>query len=172
MNYFECCAVCGCKIFHFGGKCIDCGSNRKTTPQERKQSQLPYRITIPSYKSKKPIEYYKNISQNQYNDTQHWKEIFVEQELSLNPLFDKSKYEHSCLKQKERDERIKYRNDHPEEIIPQSQPQPNTPKCPTCNSTNIKKISSLSRAAHGYAFGLFSKTARSQFCCQNCGYKW
>ena len=50
--------------------------------------------------------------------------------------------------------------------------QPNVPRCPTCNSTNIKKISSLNRVAHGYAFGLFSKTARSQFCCQNCGYKW
>ena len=58
------------------------------------------------------------------------------------------------------------------ETQPQTKSHPNTPKCPTCNSTNIKKISSLSRAAHGYAFGLFSKTARSQFECKNCGYKW
>ena len=54
----------------------------------------------------------------------------------------------------------------------QHQPQPNIPRCPTCGSTNIKMISSLNRAVHGYAFGLFSKTARSQFCCQNCSYKW
>lgn len=46
------------------------------------------------------------------------------------------------------------------------------PTCPTCGSTNIQKISGISRAAHGYMFGLFSKTAKSQFCCKNCGYKW
>lgn len=50
--------------------------------------------------------------------------------------------------------------------------QSNVPRCPTCGSTKIKRISALNRAAHGYAFGLFSKTARSQFCCQNCNYKW
>ena len=48
----------------------------------------------------------------------------------------------------------------------------NLPTCPTCGSTNIQKISGLNRAAHGYMFGLFSKTAKSQFCCKNCGYKW
>ena len=36
----------------------------------------------------------------------------------------------------------------------------NKPKCPTCNSTNISSISKVSGAL---AFGLFSKTARSQF---------
>ena len=45
-------------------------------------------------------------------------------------------------------------------------------KCPTCGSTNVHKISGVKKALHGYAFGLFSKTARSQFECNNCGYKW
>ena len=48
----------------------------------------------------------------------------------------------------------------------------NVPKCPTCGSTNIKKISDLSRGAHALMFGIFSNTARSQFECQNCHYKW
>lgn len=48
----------------------------------------------------------------------------------------------------------------------------NLPKCPTCSSTNIEKISSLDKAAGAVMFGLFSKTARSQFKCKNCGYKW
>ena len=48
----------------------------------------------------------------------------------------------------------------------------NKPKCPTCSSTNIKKISALSKVAGASMFGLFSKTARSQFQCNNCGYKW
>lgn len=49
---------------------------------------------------------------------------------------------------------------------------PNIPKCPTCSSANIEKISSFDKAAGAVMFGLFSKTARSQFKCKNCGYKW
>lgn len=47
-----------------------------------------------------------------------------------------------------------------------------TPKCPLCQSPNIKQISVAKRAAHGYAFGLFSNTARSQWECLNCGHKF
>lgn len=46
------------------------------------------------------------------------------------------------------------------------------PKCPTCGSTNIEKISTTSKVVGASLFGLFSKTARSQFKCKNCGYKW
>ena len=42
----------------------------------------------------------------------------------------------------------------------------NIPKCPTCGSTNIKKISASSKVFGAAMFGLFSKTARSQFECQ------
>ena len=44
--------------------------------------------------------------------------------------------------------------------------------CPTCNSTNIKRISAASKAVGVGLFGIFSKTARSQFECKDCGYKW
>lgn len=48
----------------------------------------------------------------------------------------------------------------------------NIPKCPTCQSIKVEKISTTSRVVHGAAFGILSKTARSQFKCRNCGYKW
>ena len=48
----------------------------------------------------------------------------------------------------------------------------NTPKCPTCGSTNIEKISLTKKAVGAFGFGLFSKTAKSQFHCKDCGYKW
>ena len=67
----------------------------------------------------------------------------------------------------------KYDKEHPDEDNSYVKPDPlHLPTCPTCGSTNIQKISGLNRAAHGYMFGLFSKTAKSQFCCKNCGYKW
>lgn len=46
------------------------------------------------------------------------------------------------------------------------------PHCPTCDSTNIKRISAASKAVGVGLFGIFSKTARSQFECKDCGYKW
>ena len=48
----------------------------------------------------------------------------------------------------------------------------NTLRCPTCNSTKAKKISATSKVVGASMFGLFSKTARSQFKCERCGYKW
>lgn len=48
----------------------------------------------------------------------------------------------------------------------------NIPKCPTCSSTNVKRIGSISKVAGAVTFGLFSKSAKSQFKCNSCGYKW
>lgn len=48
----------------------------------------------------------------------------------------------------------------------------NVPKCPTCGSTRIQKISVSKKALGVFGFGLLSKTARNQFECKKCGYKW
>ena len=54
----------------------------------------------------------------------------------------------------------------------QLQQAQNQPKCPTCGSTNIRKISSSKKIAGAIGFGLLSKTARSQYECLDCKYKW
>ena len=48
----------------------------------------------------------------------------------------------------------------------------NVPKCPTCNSTNIEKISLTKKAVGGALFGLFSSDVRKTMHCKNCGAKW
>lgn len=48
----------------------------------------------------------------------------------------------------------------------------NKPKCPTCSSTNVQKISSLSKAGSVAVFGIFSQKVKHQFKCNNCGYEW
>ena len=48
----------------------------------------------------------------------------------------------------------------------------NKPHCPTCNSTNIKKISGLSKAGSVAMFGIFSQKVKKQMHCNNCGYEW
>ncbi len=50
--------------------------------------------------------------------------------------------------------------------------QQNIPKCPTCNSTNIEKISTASKAAGFITVGVFSKSFGKTFHCKNCGYRW
>lgn len=58
------------------------------------------------------------------------------------------------------------------DAIREQERESNKLHCPTCNSTKVKKISGTAKVAGAAMFGLFSKTARSQFKCENCGYKW
>ncbi len=48
----------------------------------------------------------------------------------------------------------------------------NTPKCPTCGSTNVKHISTLNRAVSIGVFGLFSSKIGKNYECLNCKAKW
>lgn len=54
---------------------------------------------------------------------------------------------------------------------PQPQPQ-NVPKCPTCGSTNVEKISTAKKAFGFAMVGLFSSNLGKTMHCKNCGYKW
>lgn len=56
-----------------------------------------------------------------------------------------------------------------------SQPAPtpqNIPKCPTCGSTNVEKISTAKKAFGFAMVGLFSSNLGKTMHCKNCGYKW
>jgi len=48
----------------------------------------------------------------------------------------------------------------------------NKPHCPTCNSTNIKKISTTSKVVNTAMFGIFGQKRKHQMHCNNCGYEW
>ena len=54
----------------------------------------------------------------------------------------------------------------------QTQPARNVPRCPTCGSTNIEKISTGKKAMGFLAVGILSSNARNTYNCKNCGYKW
>ena len=51
-------------------------------------------------------------------------------------------------------------------------PNRNVPKCPTCGSTDIRKISATSKAVSAGLFGIFSPKIRKQFHCNSCRYEW
>ena len=58
------------------------------------------------------------------------------------------------------------------EIQVHQEKQSNTPKCPTCGSTNVKHISTLNRAVSIGVFGLFSSKIGKNYECLNCKAKW
>lgn len=56
---------------------------------------------------------------------------------------------------------------------PEKKPTPQyVPKCPTCGSPDIEKISGTSKAVSFALFGIFSNKVKHQFKCKNCGYEW
>lgn len=46
------------------------------------------------------------------------------------------------------------------------------PKCPTCSSANLKKISAGAKAKNTLVFGVFGTKRNKTFHCNNCGYEW
>lgn len=49
----------------------------------------------------------------------------------------------------------------------------NVPKCPTCQSTNLKKISGLSKAGSVALWGIFAAGRTSKtWHCNSCGSEW
>lgn len=53
-----------------------------------------------------------------------------------------------------------------------SKSKTNIPKCPTCGSTNIRKIGTGERAASVVGLGLLSKKINKTWKCNNCGHTW
>lgn len=47
-----------------------------------------------------------------------------------------------------------------------------TPRCPTCSSSNLRKITFGEKAGGFALLGVFSRKVHKQFHCNNCGYEW
>lgn len=46
------------------------------------------------------------------------------------------------------------------------------PKCPTCGSTNLRKVSVGAKAVSVGMFGIFSQKVKKTWHCNSCGYEW
>ena len=88
-------------------------------------------------------------------------EIIFNEYIKDNPLFDENIYE-----QREGKEKLL------QQASLDKQKEQNTPKCPTCGSTNVKHISTLNRVASIGVFGLFSSKIGKNYECLNCKMKW
>ena len=148
-DHYHYCPICGCVLLGYKTQCPKCRS-----------------IIKPSM-SKFEVPYYGNKAIEIYGDIKRWRDILNE-EAKENPLYNEEKANHVKTPEELKQERDEFLAKMHEKQTAST----NQPKCPTCGSTNIQRISTLKRAAHGYLFGLFSNTARSQFECLNCKYKF
>ena len=119
--------------------------------------------------SKEEGIYYLKKSEKIYGDPKHSWDILFDEEIQHNPQFSKAIYNEIIAREKERKQKESLQNSIKQM---QARQNPNQPKCPICNSTNVQRISTLKRASHAYLFGLFSNTAKSQFECLNFKYKF
>ena len=110
----------------------------------------------------------------EYIDNFRWrdrdgKESFIEEIVKKSPNLDKILFEH-------RDEIIQRKNDEMKTSIAVGkailEEKSRVPKCPTCGSTNIRKMGGVERGVSIAAFGIFSKKINKTFKCCNCGYTW
>ena len=173
-KYIYCCPVCGGKLTYNDTYCKECkyskllDNNKNIEVHKQYNKEQIANRPVALYVSNYPLEYYEYLSEEKYGSNSYWEEIFISQELSKNRLFDQVKYKQRIEKSKKKNEQTNKSNqqdDNNEQVKC-------VPKCPTCGSTNVCKIPEFDRAVYGLAFGLFSKTARSQFECRNCGYKF
>ena len=49
---------------------------------------------------------------------------------------------------------------------------PHPPKCPTCGSTDLRKVSVGAKAVSVGLFGIFSQKVKKTWHCNSCGYEW
>lgn len=61
---------------------------------------------------------------------------------------------------------------HIEQESSKPKEEDNRPKCPTCGSTNLSKVSTMSKAGSVFMWGLFSQKVKKTWHCNNCKYEW
>lgn len=146
--------------------CPCCGISLENTNEDERFicSKCSF-IGLP-LKMKHDIGYYQNKAKERKSTPYN---IMLLEEISVNPYFDAITYReiHDTIK---RQTEILYENKIAKAA--ENRTIVNIPKCPTCGSPKIKTISIASKATGAFMFGILSRTARSQFQCQNCGYKW
>lgn len=86
-----------------------------------------------------------------------------------NPLYNK---ETADYVEKKEDERLKQETLQIYNDFKRREREASKPHCPTCGSTNVKKLDGIDRAVSVGLFGLASNKINKSFKCKNCGYTW
>lgn len=136
------CAVCGYNGYpeHIDGKCVNCSSD------------------FVRFESKESREYYYEKALQKYGDKWKYNLIFIEEEVSKNPLFDPEKAKSTKASDENREHMLRV----------SSAPKPEEPaRCPKCSSTQI------TTGSRGYSMVWgFIGAGKTVNRCARCGHKW
>ena len=97
------------------------------------------------------------------------KEQFINEYIKSSPEFDQYLFEHRDQDMFNKRMSDQAKMAHGKAVLEEAS---RVPKCPTCQSTNIRKMGGVERGASIAAFGIFSKKINKTFKCGNCGYTW
>lgn len=137
------CPECGKEISDKSDKCIHCGFPLRNTPFLQE-----------------------NIN-GKYYDINFLTDKNISQAKKITMLRELTNYEMDLMDAKKLV--LKYHPTQQQESSKKVEEDNNTPHCPYCNSTNIKKITTGSKVAHTALFGIFSMSRNSkQWHCNNC----
>lgn len=146
--------------------CPKCGDvaiyiNKAQTQTQCRVCGHELKITPPEYDLSS-----EHIFSDEYREKE---QRFIDEVIKLNPEFDQYLHEH---KDEIREQKYQEYENMLNRAKTFNQQRSNVPKCHTCGSTNVEKISLASKAIGGALFGLFSSNVRNTMHCKNCGYKW
>lgn len=85
--------------------------------------------------------------------------------ITKNPLYNKEIADYVTKKESEESRAIT-------NAVCQRAEEAAKPHCPTCGSTNIKKLDVVDRAVSVGFFGIFSNKINKSFKCKDCGCTW
>ena len=97
------------------------------------------------------------------------KDQFINEYIKSSPEFDQYLFDHRDEDLHNRRVSNQAKMEHGKAVLEEGS---RTPKCPTCQSTNIRKMGAVESGVSIFAFGIFSKKINKTFKCGNCGYTW
>lgn len=111
---------------------------------------------------------------NEYIDNFRWrdgdgKQALIEELVKTSPEFDQYLFDHRDEILAKQSAEFEAKMAHGKAVLEE---QSKVPKCPTCQSTNISKISGTKRWLTTGLFGLASSDIGKTMKCNHCGYKW
>ncbi len=117
----------------------------------------------------KSYEYFNEKAEPIDEFSSNWEEEVRKEFVYNNPLYN----EHNVQKRKETEQRCKRKREEEYRRENSYSPSCTEPHCPTCDSTNVEKISMSSKVEKAAKYGILSvDSITKQFECKNCGYKW
>lgn len=180
------CPECGKELSNYAKDCINCGFPIREFMNDNKLNNIDYKFICP--KCAYASAGYGDESDPIYIRCKYCNTIMKQTDETGEEVLDNfikhteedyfktlaKKYGGDQFSEEAYEDRIRtVKRENSARQSTQSSKQPtNVPKCPTCGSTNIRKIGAGERTASILGLGLFSRKINKTWKCNNCGHTW